>query len=41
MFDNGGFKINDDFTLIGIEGALFVDASHKIEAAFLAYHRET
>lgn len=41
MFDNGGFKINSDFSLVGIEGTLFVDASHKIGEEFLAYHRET
>ena len=41
MLDYRVFTINDDFTLVGIEGRLFVDAGHKIDPAFLAYHRET
>lgn len=39
MFDKGGFHINDDFSLIGIEGILRVDSRHDIRKEFLEYHR--
>ena len=38
LFDQFGFSIEDDFTLLGIEGRLTV--KHDIGAEFLQYHRE-
>jgi len=38
-FDFGGFTILDDFELLGIEGTLTVHPKHRIDRAFLAYHR--
>ncbi|KMV28361.1 hypothetical protein AB733_24165 [Photobacterium swingsii] len=40
MFDNGGFTISDDFTLIGIPGELVTVKKHKIDIRFIHYHRE-
>ncbi|MFI8415524.1 YDG/SRA domain-containing protein [Serratia sp. NPDC078593] len=40
LFDNGGFTINDDFTLNGIAGRLHVIPQHNIALSFVAYHRE-
>jgi putative restriction endonuclease len=40
LFDNGGFTIADDLSLIGIEGELRVVKKHKIELEFIQYHRE-
>ena len=40
MFDNGVFSIADDFSLIGLDGQLTLSKKHKIEQAFLQYHRE-
>lgn len=40
MFDFGGFTIDDDFTLIGLDGKLNVKADHRINKEFLKYHRE-
>lgn len=40
MFDNGGFSIDDDYSLIGIEGNLFIKEKHNIDIQFFKYHRE-
>ncbi|MGF7152652.1 YDG/SRA domain-containing protein [Novosphingobium gossypii] len=40
MFDNGGFTIADDFSLIGLPGAITIHPDHEIDSAFLRYHRE-
>lgn len=40
MFDKGAFTIDDDFSLIGISGELFVKNNHIIEKENLIYHRE-
>jgi putative restriction endonuclease len=40
MFDKGVFTINDDFSLIGISGELFVNNKHFIDRENLMYHRE-
>jgi putative restriction endonuclease len=39
-FTTGGIAIADDLTLIGEEGQLMVDFRHKINTAYLQYHRE-
>ncbi len=39
MFDNGGFTIADDLTLIGIPGKLRVVKKHKIALSVIQYHR--
>ncbi len=40
MFDNGGFMIADDLSLIKIEGQLRTIGQHCIELDFIQYHRE-
>ncbi|WP_266203809.1 YDG/SRA domain-containing protein [Pontibacter kalidii] len=40
MFDFGGFTINDDFSLTGLEGELNINTEHKINKEFIRYHRE-
>lgn len=40
LFDNGGFTIADDLSLIGIDGELKTVKKHKIEREFIQYHRE-
>lgn len=40
MFDFGMFSINDDLSLIGLDGKLITHPNHKIDKVFLAYHRE-
>ncbi|CAM4144940.1 YDG/SRA domain-containing protein [Vibrio neonatus] len=40
MFDNGGFTIADDFTLIGLPGELTQVKVHKVDIRFIKYHRE-
>jgi len=40
MFDKGVFSINNDLTLKGMEGKLYVDKKHKINFDNLSYHRE-
>lgn len=40
MFDNGGFSINDDLSLIGIPGKLTTVSKHNIDRRFIKYHRE-
>ena len=40
MFDRGGFSINDDLTIIGIEAKkLTVHEEHKIDKSNFQYHR--
>jgi len=39
LFDNGGFAIADDLSLIGIEGRLASSPDHPIDRQHLAYHR--
>jgi putative restriction endonuclease len=39
MFDKGVFVINDDFSLVGIEGRLTTHEDHQIEIEFIQYHR--
>ncbi|SFG61668.1 YDG/SRA domain-containing protein [Pontibacter chinhatensis] len=40
MFDYGGFTIEDDFKLVGLEGELYVKAEHRLNREFIRYHRE-
>ncbi|HIB85199.1 MAG TPA: HNH endonuclease, partial [Chromatiaceae bacterium] len=40
LFDNGGFSINDDLSLSGLNGRLNVVSKHQIDIVFLQYHRE-
>lgn len=40
MFDNGGFSINEDLSLIGLPGILKTVSKHKIGQKFIRYHRE-
>ena len=40
LFDNGGFTIADDLSLIGIDSELKTVTRHKIELRFIQYHRE-
>ena len=39
LFDNGGFTINDDFSLNKIKGKLTTIAKHTIGLKFIQYHR--
>jgi len=39
QFDFGGFAIDDDFTLLGLEGKLTVHRNHKIDLTYIRYHR--
>ncbi len=39
LLDFGSFTINDDLTLNGLEGSLWVDPSHELRLDCLAYHR--
>ena len=40
LFDNGGFAIDENMNLIGLDGKLTVHARHNIERTYLNYHRE-
>ncbi|CAM4402444.1 YDG domain-containing protein [Comamonas aquatilis] len=40
MFDLGAFSIQDDLTLIGIDGVLFVKSGHQVAQEYLKYHRD-
>ncbi|MBD9357387.1 HNH endonuclease [Methylomonas sp. EbA] len=40
MFDLGAFSVDDNFTLIGIDGTLTVRKGHIIDLEHLAYHRK-
>jgi putative restriction endonuclease len=40
LFDNGGFTIADDLSLIGIEGELKTVKKLKVYLEFIQYHRE-
>lgn len=40
LFDNGGFTINDDFSLNDIGGFLSVHSKHTIDLDLVKYHRE-
>ncbi|SIT88053.1 YDG/SRA domain-containing protein [Pontibacter indicus] len=40
MLDFGGFTIDDDYSLIGLEGKLYVKPEHRINSEFIRYHRE-
>lgn len=40
MFDNGGFSIADDLSLIGIPGTLRITGKHNVDTKFIKYHRE-
>ncbi|MCG6211347.1 HNH endonuclease [Vibrio furnissii] len=40
MFDHGAFSVADDLSLIGIDGQLTTNKTHKIGIAFITYHRE-
>ncbi len=39
LFDNGAFAIDDDLSLIGLEGSLIVSPKHKIDQKYFSYHR--
>lgn len=40
LFDNGGFVIKNDLTLLGIPGKLNVHKKHKIDLRYIKYHRK-
>ena len=40
LFDNGGFTIADDLSLIGLDGKLRTLKKHTIGLEFIRYHRE-
>ena len=40
MFDGGAFGINDDLSLIGLDGELTVSDNHDIGSEYIQYHRE-
>lgn len=40
LFDNGGFTIKDDFTLVGMAETLYVHSKHKISLKYIQYHRK-
>ena len=40
LFDNGGFTINDDFSLNNINGILRVHFKHNIDLSLIRYHRK-
>lgn len=40
MFDLGAFSIQDDLTLIGIDGVLLVKNGHQVAQEHLKYHRD-
>lgn len=40
MFDLGIITVNDDLTLVGIEGKLSVSPKHQINHEQLRYHRD-
>lgn len=40
LLDRGGLSIENDLTLIGIQGKLYVKENHEINRDYLAYHRE-
>jgi putative restriction endonuclease len=39
MFDKGVFVINDDLTLLGVQGRLTLHEEHPIKMEFIQYHR--
>ena len=39
LFDTGGFTINDDFSLNGIEGGLSTISKHRLDLLHIQYHR--
>jgi putative restriction endonuclease len=40
LFDFGSFGVADDYSLLGLPGALRLQASHRPDPAQLAYHRQ-
>lgn len=40
MFDQGTFAVNDDLSLVGIEGKLSVSTKHVLSLIHFQYHRE-
>ncbi|WP_266367365.1 YDG/SRA domain-containing protein [Tellurirhabdus rosea] len=40
QFDFGGFAIDDDFTLLDLEGKLTVHRNHRLDLACIRYHRQ-
>ena len=40
LFDLGAISINDDLTLIGIEGILNIRDEHDLSQEAIRYHRE-
>jgi len=40
LFDKGAFTVADNFSLLGINGALRVVAKHEVGREYLAYHRK-
>lgn len=40
MLDKGVFAIENDLTLVGIDGCLKMLPKHKLDEANIAYHRE-
>ena len=40
LFDLGAISINDDMTLIGIEGRLTIKDEHDLSKEAIRYHRD-
>jgi putative restriction endonuclease len=40
LFDNGGFVIDENMNLVGIDGELTVHSRHKINIEYVQYHKE-
>jgi putative restriction endonuclease len=40
LFDNGGFVVNEDMNLVGIDGKITVHPRHKINTEYIQYHKE-
>lgn len=40
LFDYGGFSIDNDLSLIGLNGSLIMHEQHELDPDFLQYHRD-
>jgi putative restriction endonuclease len=40
LFDSKSFAINDNLSLFGFKGTVYVDPKHKIDLDMLEYHRQ-
>jgi putative restriction endonuclease len=40
LFDYGAIAINDDLTLLGMEGKLYLKPEHELSKEWIKWHRE-